>query len=710
VSATAIPLAQFAQQLAAAGAGADISSWTAALAAGGTQRSLSTAFADAPFIEWFGACGMGNDDTGVFTKAVQSGIPFRLGPKTYIVNGSWTTGSAPFFILSGYAGVSRLLRMEGGTSGAWIGLECAIVDVDGVIFDANGSVVQTNTWNVLADTPVLSAQFNRCAFRNNSGSLGRGLAIIGTGTVGNSSTYLVDACEFSGNSSDGCGVFQATGVTITRCRSFGNGGSGIGVSVFGVPSTTNSNQTVLIQSNTCWNNSIDGINIGTLNPSGANPPSYTLSLPSVTTVSVLDNIVWASGSYGIQAYGDYLEISGNQITQMSSAAGGLVVTARYSRVSENNLNVPGVYIGIDTGGCYDCDIVDNSVTGASIGINPGGSQFVTVSGNKVRGCGIAMSIYDIEADGNGVPFPAPVAGLTIERNTIVVSSGGTGISVLDGGSGITIIENRFLPHDDTVAASQALALRSGGVSLRGNMWNGTDRIDLNPSPQNILEVPDVFDTVRVPSGGEVIDSLLPASVATSAGEVSYLTATSGGTGYTTASVTFVGVGSNAQATAMVYGGSVIGFRVTNNGTGYASGSTDCVISGDGSGATATVIVGNPIQANRRLQLLTVAGVTLRQNGQLMTQANATLRDLTLSGESAVELTECDGIWVVSGFYPAALLQSQQDGAVTLASPSGAALSLAPGSGGALLAPDLPTAATGLPAGAIWRNGNVLNIV
>ncbi len=710
MSATAIPLAQFAQQLAAAGAGADVSSWTAALAAGGTQRSLSTAFADAPFIEWFGACGMGNDDTAVFTKAVQSGIPFRLGPKTYIINGSWTTGSAPFFILSGYAGVSRLLRMEGGTTGAWIGLECAIVNVDGVIFDANGSQVQANTWNVLVDTPVVLAEFNKCAFRNNSGSLGRGLAIIGSGTVGNGTTYLVDACEFSGNSSDGCGVFQATGVAITGCRSFGNGGSGIGASVFGAPTTTNLNQAVLIQGNRCWNNAIDGINVGTLNPSGATPPSYTLSLPSATTVSIAENIVWASGSYGIQAYGDYFEICGNQITQMTSAAGGLVITARYSRVSENNLNVPGVYIGIDSGGCYDCDIIDNSVTGASIGINPGGSQFVTVSGNKVRECGIGMSIYDVEADGNGVPFPVPVTGLTIERNTIVVSAGGTGISVLDGGTGIAIVENRFLPHDDNVAPSQALALRTGGASLRGNMWNGTARIDLNPSPQNILEVPDVFDTVRVPSGGEVIDSLLPASVATSAGEVSYLTVTSGGTGYTTANVTFVGPGSDAQATAMVYDGSVIGFRVTNNGTGYTAGSTDCVISGDGSGAAASVTVGNPLQANRRLQLLTVAGVTLRQNGQLMTQANSTLRDLTLSGETAVELTESGGIWVVSGFYPAALLQSQQNGAVTLASPLGATLSLAPGSGGALIAAGLPTVATGLPVGAIWRNGNVLNIV
>ena len=445
MSGTAIPLAQFAQQLALAGAGADIAAWTASIAAGNVQRSLATAFADAPFIEWFGACGLGGDDTAVFTTAVQSGIPFRLGPKTYIVNGSWSTGAAAAFVLRGTPGVSRLLRMVGGSTGAWIGLECALVDVDGVIFDANGGQVVANTWNVLVDTPVTSLRVARCAFRNNSGSLGRGLAIIGNPASTVPQSYSVHDCEFSGNASDGCGIFEASSVAVVGCRAFDNGGSGIAASVIGTPTSSLINRSVLIQSNQCWGNTLDGINLGTIDPSAASPPVYTLASPSLTSVSVLDNLIWSNGSYGVQAYGDYLDVSGNQITQVATASGGIVVTARYSRVARNTLNVPGVYIGVDAGGCYDCDINDNSVTGASIGINPGGSQFVTVNGNKLRGCGIGMSIYDIEADGNGVPFPQPVSALTIERNTIVVGVGGTGVSVLDGGSGIAIVENRFLP-------------------------------------------------------------------------------------------------------------------------------------------------------------------------------------------------------------------------------------------------------------------------
>jgi hypothetical protein len=612
--------------------------------------------------------------------------------------------------LRGFAGISRLLRQEGGTTGAWIGLECGTIAIEGVIFDANGTQVQANTWNVLVDTTATYVQLSRCAFRNNSGSLGRGLAIIGSGSAGLGASYIVDACEFSGNSSDGCGIFQANGVVISRSRAFSNGGSGIGASVFGTSSSSELNQVILVQGNRCWNNSLDGINIGTLNPGGSNPPIYTLASPSAATISIVDNIIWSNGGYGIQAYGDYLDIRGNQVTQLTSAAGGLVATARYSRIAENAFNVPGVYIGIDSGGCYDCDINSNSVTGAHIGINPGGSQFVTVSGNKIRDCAIGMSVYDIEADGNGVPFPAPVSGLTIERNTIIVTSGSTGLSVLDGGSGIVILENRFFGADSTVSPNQALALRSAGVSLRGNTWNGLDRIDLNPNPQNLLEVPDVFDTINVPSGGEVIDSLLPASVITSMGQVSFLSVTAGGANYTHATVSFVGAGAQAQATVMVYGGQVIGFRVTNNGSGYVSGQTTCVISGDGSGATATVTIGNPIQINRCVRLLARAGITVKLNGQQMIQANATLRDLVLVNDSAVEFVECGGNWLVTGFYPAAILQSKQDGSVVLASPSGAPIALLPGAGGNLLAPSLPNSAGGLPPGSIWRNGNVLNIV
>ena len=72
--------------------------------------------------------------------------------------------------------------------------------------------------------------------------------------------------------------------------------------------------------------------------------------------------------------------------------------------------------------------------------------------------------------------------------------------------------------------------------------------------------------------------------------------------------------------------------------------------------------------------------------------------------------ESNGSWLLAGFYPVALLQSASNGDVTLAAPAGGKLWLEAGSGGNLMAPALPTASAGLPSGAVWRNGNVLNIV
>ncbi len=648
MSGSYIPLSQFATQLAAAGAGSDISGWTATIASGGTPRSFASAFADAPYIEWFGPCGNGGDDTGVFTKAIQSGIPFRLGPKTYIINGSWSSGQIPFVIFSGYAGVSRLLRMAGGASGAWIGLEATLVDVRGVVFDANRSQVQANTWNVLIDTSVSSATLQSCAFRNNAGALGRGLAIIGSGSVGNATTYNIGDCEFSGNSSDGCAVFQASGVTITQCRAFANGGSGINVGVTGTPSSTNINQGLLVKGNRLFDNTVDGINIGTINPSGSSPPIYTLALPSLSGGAILDNLVWANGSYGIQAYGDYLDISGNQIDQQAQAAGGIVMTARHSRVSRNVLNVTGAYIGVDTGGCIDCSVSGNIVYGAQVGINPGGCQSVTVDGNRVVDCMTGMSVYDVETDGNGIAFPAAVSVLAIEGNTVLVADTGVGISILDGGAGIAVVGNRFVSNGNIASPNQALMLRSGGVLLHDNTWNGVNRTSLNTNAANLLVVADVFDSVELPESGALIDSVAPYSVIAFSGQVSFINVTTSGTGYTHAVVTITGAGSGAAATVMLSDGMVVGFRVTADGTGYVQSSTSCVIVGDGAGATAVVVVGTPIQPDRQLRIVAPGGATIKQTGTVTSQVNSTQNDLVLAENAVVGLVEVGGNWLVSG--------------------------------------------------------------
>jgi hypothetical protein len=710
MSGTYIPISQFATQLAAGGAGADLSYWTATTGTGGTPRSLAAAFSDAPFIEWFGVCGLGGDDTGVFTKAVQSGIPFCLGPKTYIINGSWSSGGLPRVLIGGYAGVSRLLRMEAGTTGAWVGFESNIVVVYGVIFDANGSQVQANTWNVLVDAGVSLAEFRDCAFRNNSGALGRGVAIQGPGSDDGTASYCFAGCEFSGNSSDGCGVFRASNVTISDSRIFGNGGSGIGVGVNGTPTAINMCRSLLIKGNRIFNNAVDGINIGTINPSNATPPVYTLGSPSLSQGNVIENYIWNNASYGIQVYGDYINVHSNQIVQQNPAAGGIVMTARYSRISHNMLDVAGAYIGIDSGGCIDCEVCHNIVVGPNVGINPGGSQYVSVTDNKVIGCTTALTVYDVETDGSGYSFPAALSGLTVERNTIIISDSGTGVSVFDGGTGVAVLENRVFGSDISVNPDQAIVLRSGDTLLRGNTWNGLDRIDLSTTDANILVVPDIFDNVRVTTDGATLDSVVPSSLIRFAGEISFVVVTAPGSGYTHASAFISGVGSGAAVTVILYAGEVIGFRVTENGSGYTQASTSCVVMGDGVGAQASVVVGTPVQSGRKLRLLAPGGATMKQSGAFTSQLNTTANDLILVANSVVDLVETGGAWLVTGFYPAAILQLSANGNVTIAAQIGASLTLSPGAGGSLTIADLPTSATGLPGGAIWRSGNIINVV
>jgi len=72
--------------------------------------------------------------------------------------------------------------------------------------------------------------------------------------------------------------------------------------------------------------------------------------------------------------------------------------------------------------------------------------------------------------------------------------------------------------------------------------------------------------------------------------------TAGGSGYTSATVSFTGDGSGAEATAVIAGGVITGITVTKAGYGYTSAPT-VTITGDGTLATATAsiaAVANPV--------------------------------------------------------------------------------------------------------------------
>ena len=89
----------------------------------GVQRRIGEWFGDAMPVEAFGAVGDGaTDDTSAFDRAIASGVPVLLGPKTYRLDGQWTVQSSA--VLLGTPGLSRILRsLQRG--GAWINVSAS---------------------------------------------------------------------------------------------------------------------------------------------------------------------------------------------------------------------------------------------------------------------------------------------------------------------------------------------------------------------------------------------------------------------------------------------------------------------------------------------------------------------------------------------------------------------------------------------------------
>jgi hypothetical protein len=136
--------------------------------------------------------------------------------------------------------------------------------------------------------------------------------------------------------------------------------------------------------------------------------------------------------------------------------------------------------------------------------------------------------------------------------------------------------------------------------MRGLRTPGQASLTLNADPRNASHVrlhqlseDDTVESIRwVVGWSDGGLEVLPTVDA--AGQLSALSLTSGGTGYTTAPTVAItgGGGSGAIATATVSGGVVTGFSITNAGTGYTSTPTVALTGGNGTGAVASAVMGS----------------------------------------------------------------------------------------------------------------------
>lgn len=681
----AIAYAQFMAGLSAL-PGIDASRLLATAAGGSMARPLSDMLSDAVAVEAFGAVGDGvTDDSAALGAAVASGRPVRLGAKTYVVNGQWTIAVPA--VLLGVPGLTVLRRAQQAGDGAWISVQGARFVASGIVFDANRAAVAQESWGVLVTAACTESEFVECSFANAQGTtLGSGLAFLSSDPA--VAQHVVRSCEMHGNAAHGVWVQAVSGVQVLDCRAHDNGLYGICLD-YADPGFAAKIRAGQVIGNRCWANQ-RGISVGNYNAANTTPPVWGNANPDAIGVLVAANDCHDNAVYGIAVSGQAIVVQGNLLSNNGSAAnggGGILANASSSRIA-GNLVSGGAQYGIDSGGSLDCDIAHNHVSGAVVGLNAGGSQRVRLAHNFVQQCGWAVTAYNVETDGQGHNFGLATQTLAILDNWICIpGAGGGGIYLIDAPQGVQVMRNSFVGTGGA-QPSQALWAHTDGVTVEGNSWNDAQRFICNPGAVGGVQqvrFPDIADAVMITAAPSGVQSMLGQHQAAMQGQIAYVKVTSGGVGYTQASVAVFGAGNGAQAIAYVSGGSVIGVAVTNPGSGYGGiGATATVtITGDGTGAAATASVGLPVPEERRLRVACNCAVRFARVGSSPFQENWTLYDVTIPANTVVEWAGTWGAWRAVQFAGADYLVPAGDGSLMLRSAGTGDVTLRPGGTGRL---------------------------
>lgn len=589
----ALAYAQFMAGIASL-AGFDLSQHRAAGSGAPHSRSFADILGDAVTPEEFGAAGDGvTDDAVALGAALATGRPVRLGPRAYAVKGQWTVTSPGCLV--GTQGSTRLVRPAQASGGAWISVQAALVCY-GVTFDATCPAA-AGAWGVLVTSDCPSSLWVDCQFIGAAGPLGCGLCVL---PAADSARHRVWRCEASGNASHGVWIASGCGAEIVGSLAHGNGGYGFCVDDSD-PQLVRQVTRARVAGNQAWGNT-RGISIGNPNQTNSQPPLWGLLNPDVVGASVEGNRTWGNAECGVAASGDEILVQGNHVEEQGT---GLQIQASRSRIAGNHV-IGGSY-GIDLGGSAATEVAGNQVIGSRIGINPGGGQGVRVRANAISANEWAITAYSVETDGQGSTLGPPASDLVIAENRLDAGSGG-GVMLADGIAGTVVQGNQFTGSDP----GQALLPRAANPTIRGNLWNGLPFASCVPTADTgVLRIPEVIDEAWIPGAPGGVSLVQGEAAAAAAGQVTWLTATAGGNGYTAVAVSIVGDGQGAQASALVRAGAVIGFRVTSGGAGYTSAVVH--ITGDGQGAAAVAQIGLPVPEGRQVSLR--AAVPLRLSAQ-----------------------------------------------------------------------------------------------
>jgi hypothetical protein len=486
--------------------------------------------------------------------------------------------------------------------------------------------------------------------------------------------HVVRDCEFSANTVHGLWVQAVEGVLIAGCRAHDNGQYGICVD-YNDTTFKQKVHMVQVQGNRCWNNA-RGIAVGNYNATNLQPPTWGNANPDAIAVLVSGNTCHDNTVYGIAVSGRALAVQSNVLSNngtVANSGAGILANMSYSCVSENMITGTALY-GIDSGGSINSDIAANYISGTTYGINCGGSSNVRVADNCLQDCASwAMTVNNVETDGQGNNFGFACNNLAITGNWIALTSPTAGGLVLrDGPQNILVARNNFV---GTGNVGNCLWANTDTVLIEGNRFNFTARFIVNPytngSVQQVV-FPDIADGLMITYAPSGVQAMITNYQAQTYGQITFIKVTAGGSGYTSATVSIGGAGTGAVAQAVVSNGTVIGVVVTAPGSGYGPiGTTVPVpITGDGSGAQATAFVSVPIPDERKLVTRCNTTVTFNRVGSNPVQENWTLYDLTVPANGEVQWTGTCGMWRASWFPQAAIGSDSAGGTIVQSANNG----------------------------------------